>query len=61
MYLAMRPVEEPSGVEEEWERSLALGVVFQEVLSEDLLDTVSILIVETSISHGAGSSSVKCF
>ena len=51
--LAVRSVEEPGGVEEEREGSLALGVVLQEVLREDLLDRVSILVVEASISHGA--------
>ena len=50
--LAVGSVEEPGGVEEEGEGGLALGVVFQEVLSEDLLDGVSVLVVETSVSHG---------
>ena len=52
--LAMGPVEEPGGVEEEGEGRLALGVVLKEVLGEDLLDGVNILVVEASISHGAG-------
>ena len=57
--LAVGPVEEPGGVEEEGEGRLALGVMLQEVLSEDLLDGVSVLSVETAIGHGAGSSSVQ--
>ena len=36
--LAVSTVEEPGSVEEEREGSFALGVVFQEVLSENLLD-----------------------
>ena len=54
--LPVGPVEEPGSVEEEGEGGLALGVVFQEVLGEDLLDGVSVLIVETPVSHGAGSA-----
>jgi len=54
--LAVSPVEEPGSVEEEGEGRLALGVVLQEVLGEDLLDGVSVLSVETTVSHGAGSS-----
>ena len=54
--LPVGPVEEPGSVEEEGEGGLALGVVFQEVLSEDLLDRVGVLIVETTVSHGAGST-----
>ena len=53
----MGPVEEPGGVEEEGEGSLALGVVLQEVLGEDLLDCVWLFSVETTVSHGAGASS----
>ena len=49
----MGTVEEPGSVEEEREGSFALGVVLQEVLGEDLLDGVSIFIVETTISHRA--------
>ena len=49
----MGPVEEPGSVKEEREGSLGLGVVFQEVLSEDLLDGVGILFIEATISHGA--------
>jgi len=55
--LTMGPVEEPSGVEEQGERGFALGVVLQEVLGEDFLDGVGIFGVETTVSHGAGSSS----
>ena len=58
-FLAVGSVEEPGGVEEEGEGGLALGVVLQEVLGEDLLDGVNILVVEASISHGAGSSSAE--
>jgi hypothetical protein len=43
-------------VEEEWEGRLALGVVLQEVLGEDLLDGVGVLGVEAAISHGAGAA-----
>jgi len=50
-FLPVRPVEEPSRVEEEWEGGLCLCVVLKEVLGEDLLDGRHILIVETSISH----------
>ena len=57
--LAVSPVEEPGSVEEEGEGRLALGVVLQEVLGEDLLDGVSVLSVETTVSHGAGSSPVQ--
>ena len=57
--LPVGPVEEPGSVEEEGEGGLALGVVLQEVLGEDLLDGVNILVVEASISHGAGSSSAE--
>ena len=53
----MGPVEEPGGVKEEGEGRLALGVVLQEVLGEDLLDGVGLLSVETTVSHGAGPSS----
>ena len=53
----MGSVEEPGGVEEEWEGGLALGVMLQEVLGEDLLDGVGVLVVETAISHGAGATS----
>merc|ERR1719443_2729941 len=56
-FLAVGSVGEPGGVEEEGEGGLALGVVLQEVLGEDLLDGVNILVVEASVSHGAGSSS----
>ena len=52
--LAVSPVEEPGCVEEEGEGSLALGVVLQEVLGEDLLDGVGVLGVEAAIRHGAG-------
>ena len=55
-FLAMGSVEEPGGVEEEGKGGLALGVVLQEVLGEDLLDRVGVLIVETTVSHGAGST-----
>ena len=51
--LSVRPVEEPGGVEVEWERSLVLGVVVQEVLREDLLDGGRVLLVVASVSHGA--------
>ena len=54
--LPVGPVEEPGSVEEEGEGGLALGVVLQEVLSEDLLDRVGVLVVETPVSHGAGST-----
>ena len=54
--LAVSPVEEPGRVEEEGEGGLALGVVLQEVLGEDLLDGVGVLSVETSVRHGAGSA-----
>ena len=54
--LAVGPVEEPGGVEEEGEGRLALGVVLQEVLGEDLLDGVRLLGVETTVSHGARST-----
>jgi len=50
--LAMLPIEEPGSVEEKREGSLAFGVMFKEVLSEDLLDGVSIFGVETTVSHG---------
>ena len=53
--LPVGPVEEPGSVEEEGEGGLALGVVLQEVLSEDLLDGVGVLIVETPVRHRAGS------
>ena len=52
----MVPVEEPGGVEEEWEGSLSLGVVLEEVLREDLLDGVGVLGVEAAVSHGAGAA-----
>lgn len=52
----MGAVEEPGSVEEEWEGSLGLGVVFKEVLGEDLLNSVGLLLVETTISHGAGAA-----
>jgi len=55
--LTVLPVEEPGGVEEQGEGSLALCVVLQEVLGENLLDGVGIFCVETPISHGAGSAS----
>ena len=55
----MGSVEEPGGVEEEWEGGLALGVMLQEVLGEDLLDGVGVLVVEAAVSHGAGTSSVR--
>ena len=54
--LAVRPVEEPGRVEEEREGSLALGVVLQEVLGEDLLDGVRVLVVEAAVGHGAGAA-----
>ena len=57
--LAVGPVEEPGGVEEEGEGRLALGVVLQEVLGEDLLDSVRLLGVETAVSHGARATSAK--
>ena len=57
--LPVGPVEEPGSVEEEGEGGLALGVVLQEVLGEDLLDGVSILGVETAVRHGAGSAPVQ--
>jgi len=50
--LAMVAVEEPGCVEEEGEGGLGLGVVLQEVLGEDLLDFISLLLVEATISHG---------
>ena len=50
---AVGPVEEPGRVEEEGEGRLALGVVLQEVLGEDLLDGVGVLGVETAVRHGA--------
>ena len=52
--LPVGPVEEPGSVEEEGEGGLALGVVLQEVLGEDLLDGVGVLGVEAAIRHGAG-------
>ena len=52
----MRPAEEPCRVEEERERCLGLGVVLEEVLGEDLLDGLSVFVVETAVSHGAGAS-----
>ena len=55
----MVPVEEPGGVEEERERGLALGVVLQEVLGEDLLNGVRVLGVEAAVSHGAGAAPEK--
>ena len=57
----MGPVEEPGGVEEEGEGRLALGVVLQEVLGEDLLNGVRLLSIKTTISHGAGASSEMLF
>ena len=51
---AVSSVEEPGRVEEERERRLALGVVLQEVLGEDLLDGVGILVVETAVRHRTG-------
>ena len=57
--LAVSPVEEPGRVEEEGEGSLALGVVLQEVLGEDLLDGVGVLGVETAVRHGAGPAPVQ--
>ena len=56
--LAVGPVEEPGGVEEQWEGGLALGVMLQEVLGKDLLDGVGVLIVEAAVRHGAGAASV---
>ena len=55
--LPVGPVEEPGSVEEEGEGGLALGVVLQEVLGENLLDGVGVLVVEAAISHGAGATS----
>ena len=57
--LAVGPVEEPGRVEEEGEGGLALGVVLQEVLGEDLLDGVRVLGVEATVRHGAGSAPVQ--
>ena len=57
--LAVGPVEEPGRVEEEGEGRLALGVVLQEVLGEDLLDGVGVLGVETAVRHGAGPAPVQ--
>ena len=57
--LAVGPVEEPGCVEEEGEGRLALGVVLQEVLGEDLLDGVGVLGVETAVRHGAGPAPVQ--
>ena len=57
--LAVSPVEEPGRVEEEGEGGLALGVVLQEVLGEDLLDGVGVLGVEATVRHGAGSAPVQ--
>ena len=54
--LAVGTVEEPGSVEEEREGGLALGVVLQEVLGEDLLDGVGVLGVEATVSHGAGAA-----
>jgi len=54
--LAVGPVEEPGRVEEEGEGGLALGVVLQEVLGEDLLDGVGVFGVEATVRHGAGSA-----
>ena len=56
---AVSSVEEPGRVEEERERRLALGVVLQEVLGEDLLDGVGVLGVEATVRHGAGSAPVQ--
>ncbi len=49
-------VEEPGGVEEEWEGSLGLCVVLEEVLREDLLNGSGVLVVETPVSHGAAAT-----
>ena len=49
--LTVGSVEEPGSVEEEREGRLALGVVLQEVLGENLLDGVRLLGVETTVSH----------
>jgi len=53
---AVGPVVEPGRVEEEGEGGLALGVVVQKVLRENLLDGIGLLGVETSVSHGATST-----
>lgn len=49
--LAMRSVEEPGCVEKQGKWGLGFGVMFQEVLGEDLLDGSGIFFVKTSISH----------
>jgi len=49
-------VVEPSGVEEEGEGGLGLGVVVEKVLGEDLLDGVGLLSVEAAVGHGAPAS-----
>lgn len=54
--LAVRPIEEPSRVEEEGEGSFGFGVVFQKVLGENLLDGGCVLFVVTAVSHGAGAA-----
>jgi len=53
----MRPVEKPGSMEKEGEGSFTLCVVLKEILCENLLNGVSIFCVETTISHGARSSS----
>ena len=53
----MGAVVEPSGVEEEGEGSLGLGVVVEEVLGEDFLDGVGLLGVEAPVGHGAPAAS----
>ena len=53
---AVRPVEEPGGVEEEGEGRLGARVVLEEVLREDLLDGGGLLLVEAAVGHGAGAA-----
>ena len=54
--LAVRPIEEPSRVEEKGEGSFGFGVVFQKVLGENLLDGGCVLFIVTAVSHGAGAA-----
>jgi len=49
--LAVGPVEKPGSMEEQWEGGFALCVVLKEILSKNLLNGVSVLCVETTVSH----------
>ena len=55
-FLSVRPIEEPSRMEEQRKRSLFLSIIIQKVLSKDLLDGIHIFFIVTTISHGTRPS-----